>query len=352
MGIEKDLFKEYREHLEIRPGGILVKKAKDEPEQFAPSEDIANYPYIVLNRGKIHWVHIDVDRLPSQFEDIGMRAQAIRWAAFDPERFDALNIPYPTFSVLSGTSVHFLWPLSCPMSPRPSKKSLLYYLDVRRNLTLAVGGDTACPAIGVAAKNPFFGKHLAQRYPTRPCALADLRVEGVTSGRSAILAPVVYEKGQRNYATFRAALKHFRLRPGVTAEELMAFIEVFQAEWAASPLSTGENRGIVASIIRNADRYRIRADRDYGAMRLPSLKGTGLPPEQMLAAIRERQAVGAKFSAARRSAKKKEAVALAVASLMAGGQKITGEAIARRAGVTVRFVWKCISLRQGLVTWK
>jgi len=352
MCLDAVQFGEFKYLFELRPGHVLAKTAKDEPEGIVCSERICEFPYIVLNRGCIHWLHIDID-FPLPSPGFGETSgEALQFQAFDVAQFDVLNIPPPVFSVLSGRSVHHFWALAKPLPPCPSKKSLLYYLEVRRRLIVAIGGDLACAAIGVAAKNPFFKRNHAVRYPTAPCALGALRVDGETLPRAAALEFIPYEQGQRNHATFLAALKHYCSRQGVTAEELNAFIESFQATWPAPPLTSGENRGIIMSILQNAGRYRVRADRNYGVMGLPTLKGSGLQPDKMLAAIRHRQAEGARYSVSQHVAKKTAALELAITSLGREGQKLTGEKIAAHAGVSLAYVRKRLRLSEGVVTWK
>jgi hypothetical protein len=218
-------------------------------------------------------------------------------------------------------------------------------------LIRALGGDIACQAIGVGAKNPFFAGNLAVRYPSKPCALTSLRVLTSAENRDGAAGNAEYEYGNRNVATFKAALRYFGSCRGATSEDLLVYIEHFQSLHEAEPLGRAENQNIVGSILKSSKYYSFRAERNYGAMGLITLKGSGLPPEQMLAKIRARQSDGAKFSGAQRTEKAKKAIKQAILSLAAGGQKLTGEKIAAHGGVSLRVVWKFIKLKNGVATW-
>jgi hypothetical protein len=352
MGISTQYFDEFKTHFEIRPGHVFVKPAKDEPAFCVPSAEVAAYPYIILNPGMLCWVHVDID-LPKMPRPVDGETQALalQRTAFDPAPYGALNIPLPAFAVLSGKSFHLLWPLLRPLPPHPSPVSRRYYHDVRRNLMRALGGDIACGVHMIGAKNPFFVRHTAVKYPSGPCTLEALRLEAAPQDVPH-WRQLDYDTGQRNCASFRAALAYFHRVGGASEDELAAFLADYQAGANTPPLPVEENWDIAKSIVRNGDIYKSRADRNYGVMGLPTLKGTDLPAEERRAAIRQRQGEGARYSAACRAAECRLAIAGAVEALKQAGQKITGEAVARAADVDVRTVRRHLIIRDGQVTWK
>lgn len=352
MGLPLVYFEEFRRHFEQSPGYILVKAAKDDVVYRVPSERVARFPYIGLNPGPYAWVHVDVDlqRLPEPAPG-ETPALALRRVAFDTAVYDELNLPHPVFAVLSGISYHLFWPLACPLPSEPTKESLRYLHDVRRRLVRALGGDRACGAQNIVAKNPFFPGNIAVRYASGTCTLADLRLEASPLD-APIWKAVEYIDGMRNCASFRAALAYYHKQDGVSEDELVSRLEVFQAGATDEPLSNPENEEIAKSIAKNGWRYKTRDERNYGAMGLPSLKGSGLPPEEMLAEIRSHQAAGGRYSAGLRAKECAAAIAGALDALSAAGRKVTGKAIAEEAGVDVRTVWRLLTIREGRVTWK
>ncbi|WP_325644945.1 hypothetical protein [Humidesulfovibrio sp.] len=352
MGLCLAYFEEFRRHFEQSPGYVLVKAAKDGPVYRVPSERVARYPYIGINPGFYAWMHVDVDlqRLPEPAPG-ETPALALRRVAFDPAVYDDLNLPHPVFAVLSGRSYHLFWPLKCPLPPDPTKESVLYFRDVHRRLVRAVGGDRACGIQNIVAKNPFFPGNTAVRYASGPCTLADLRLEA-----SPLDAPiwhaVEYIDGMRNCASFRAALAYYQKQDGVSEDELVRHLEDFQGGATDGPLSNPENEDIAKSIVQNGWRYKTRDERNYGAMGLPSLKGSGLPPEKMLAEIRSHKAEGGRYSAGLRAKKCAAAIAGALDALASAGRKLTGQAVAEAAGVDVRTVRRLLTIHNGCVAWK
>jgi hypothetical protein len=352
MGLDVKYFERWRRLFEVRTGTVKVKANKSYPAEYVPTAQVAEYPYIVINSGRLNWVHIDVDLPPGlPVADDETPQLMLKRIAFDPAPYDHLNIPYPAFSVLSRRSYHLAWPLLRSLPREPSARAWNFYRNTRGKLALALGGDLACPSNSVSMKNPFYDRNFAQRYPANPCHLADLLVDGILPARSAFLEEIAYETGQRNLATFRKALEYSQAHPGASYEQLLDFIESFQANQTDPPLPRAENQGIVASILSNRH-YRVRAQRNYGAMNLPTLRGTGLPPEQMLAAIRERQSKGAQFSCALRVSKKSAALRDAVAAMENEGKRITGGELAARAKVSIAYVRKSVRISDGVVSWR
>ena len=352
MGLPLAYFEEFRRHFELYPGRILVKAAKDAPAHRVSSAQVAEYPYIVLNPGLYAWVHVDVDlpRMPAPAPG-ETPAQAFRRVAFDPAAYDELNLPHPAFAVLTGRGYHLLWPLKCPLPPEPTPESTRYYYDARRRLVRALGGDLACAVQLVAARNPFFPGNIAVRYASGPCTLGDLRQEA-TPQDAPFWRALEYEEGMRNCASFRAALAHFHGQAGVSKDEVVNWLEAYQAETGEEPLSGAENKRIAKSVIKNGWRYKTRDERNYGVMGLPSLKGTGLPAEEMCVEIRSRQAAGGRYSAGMRAKKCAESIAGALDALAAAGRKATGQAIADEAGVDIRTVRRLLTIHDGSVAWK
>lgn len=352
MGIPLKQFGEFRGYFEIRPGHVFVKRAKDEAAICTPSANVAEFPYIMLNPGMLCWVHIDIDlpKMPRPF-DGETQELALQRTAFDIAPYDALNIPPPAFTVLSGKSFHLLWPLMRPFPPHPSLESLRFYLDVRRYLMRALGGDIACGVNMIGAKNPFFTGHMAVNYPTGPCTLEALRIDA-TPQDMPHWHRLEYETGQRNCASFRAGLAFFHRLGGASVDEVLEFLIEFQAGSNAPALDLGENKDIAKSIVFKGERYKSRADRNYGAMGLPSLKGTGMPPEQLRSAIRERQGEGGRYAAEQRAAESRRIIGEAIKALESAGQKVTGETVARVADINIRTVRRHLVIRDGQTWWK
>ncbi|HWR03292.1 MAG TPA: hypothetical protein VN419_04665 [Humidesulfovibrio sp.] len=163
---------------------------------------------------------------------------------------------------------------------------------------------------------------------------------------------VEYIDGMRNCASFRAALAYYQKQDGVSEDELVRHLEDFQGGATDGPLSNPENEDIAKSIVQNGWRYKTRDERNYGAMGLPSLKGSGLPPEKMLAEIRSHKAEGGRYSAGLRAKKCAAAIAGALDALASAGRKLTGQAVAEAAGVDVRTVRRLLTIHNGCVAWK
>ncbi len=245
MGLNVKYFEQWKRLFEVRKDTVKVKTAKSDPAEYVPSALLAEYPYIVVNSGRLNWVHIDVD-LPSGLPNAdGETPQLmLKRIAFDPAPYDELNIPFPAFSVLSRRSFHLAWPLFRSLPHVPSARAWNFYRDTRLKLALALGGDFACPSNSVSMKNPFYDGHFATTYPTAPCRLADLLVDRILPPRAAFLEEITYETGQRNLATFRAALEYSSAHPGASYERLLDFIESFQANWAIVGATGIDDNGI------------------------------------------------------------------------------------------------------------
>lgn len=354
MGLPLKYFDEFKSHFEIRPGGVLVKDGKQEPVHFVPSERVAEFPYLVINPGMYAWLHVDVDLTAQRMPRPAFgenAAQALKRVAFDPAPYEALNLSLPSFTVLSGRGFHLLWALARPLPPHPSLISRRFYHYVRRNLIRALGGDIACGAHMIGAKNPFFDGHLAVNYSAGPCALESLRLDA-SPQNIPHWHRLEYIRGQRNCASFRAGLAFFHRLGGASVDEILAFLIEYQTCSTEPGLDLGENTDIAKSIVFKGELYKSRADRNYGVMGLPSLKGTELPAQELRAAIHEHQAEGGRYSAEKRAAESRRIIGEALEALEAAGRKITGETIARAADVDVRTVRRHLTIRDGHACWK
>lgn len=343
--MEPNVFCRYSQYLSTKQGVFAVKPAKDAPVRYVSKKDVSEHPYIILNSNTIWWVHLDID-LTVQYD-----AEEIH-PAFDITIFDDANLPLPIFSVLSGNSYHLAWLLSKSLPAKPSPRSFSFFHDVRRRLILHLKADGASPAVNVACKNPFYKKHKAVHFDSQAASLEDLNLDEKLPSHGTLVS-VEYSRGQRNHATFRAALRHFKKQEEkVSLDDLLAFIDSFQQGQTAPPLRRAENVSIARSVIRNGRRYKTRANRNYGAMGLNKPDWATMTPAERKQEIINRKKAGANYTHALRQTNTKERIEKAIQSITSEGQRITAKAIAGRSELSAKTVGSYIKTKNGKVLWK
>jgi len=324
-----------------------VKKWKSAPVEFVPWALVPSYPYLVLNTTSIRWIHIDVDLEPG-WERLGFHP------AFDSEIFDQYSLQFPNWSVHSKNSFHMIWRLRRSFPLVGSAVSMAFLYDVRRKILEALNGDSSCPVRNVSFKNPAYKGH-QYRYWGSHCHFLDkLNIDVDVSQGGAGWTNSKYGRGQRNEATFYAVLSWWK-EGGQRAsfDEMLDFITSYQECFTDTPpLSHAENTAIAKSILRNGDRYKTRADRNYGAMKLPEAKWREMSFEERKAEIRRRQRLGAKFTHKKRQLSTRQRIEASVEHIRKTGGKLTANAVADHSGVSYRTVCSKIKIKRGKVVWK
>lgn len=328
-------------------GSWPVKASKNGIIEVVPRAAVCDYPYIVVNTTAINWIHIDVD-LKTGWEDPDFHP------AFDLEQFERHCLQLPNLIVHSGSSYHLLWRLEASLPLIASPASSTFMSDVRRKIIIALNGDNSCPIRNVACKNPEYPENKTRFIGVHKCHLDKINIDIPLPRKSEKTWNIEYGKGQRNDATFKAALTWWwDGGQNASLDEILSFIESYQERHSdVAPLSRTENTSIASSILRNGHKYPIRADRNYGDMELPEVDYTGMTAEQRLEIITDRKSGGAKYSNQKRSKRTREEVLLAIKSIQRKGNKITAKSIANLSGVSYRTVQRYIKVKRGKVTWK
>ena len=316
-----------------------VKMAKNAQIEIVPWGLVPRYPYVVLNTTSIQWVHIDVDLAP-EWQDL------LFHPAFDTAIFDNYCLQYPNFSVHSGDSFHLAWLLkrSLPLVGSPASMSFLY--DVRRKLNQALEGDASCPLRNVAFKNPAYRGNRCRCWGSKSCYLDKLNIDVDISKNRTIWEKADYGEGQRNESTFRSALNWWKEGgQKATFEELIDYIATYQESFQdARPLSRSENASIANSIIRNGERYKTRANRNYGAMQLPDAQWREMSPEERRAEIQRHQQLGAHYTNQQQKQSTNKRIEASIDHLISAGKKITARGIAGQSGLSYRTVCSRVAL--------
>lgn len=321
-----------------------VKRSKSAQVEFVPWRLVPDFPYLVLNTTAIRWIHVDVDLAP------GWRDMPFH-PAFDAAIFDQYNLQVPNFSVHSGDSYHMIWRLQKSLPLAGSKTSMSFLYDVRRKIVQTMSGDTSCPLRNVAFKNPAHKANSYRYWGDHFYYLDKLNI-AVGSQKNTNWENAEYGKGQRNESTFRSALSWWK-REGqkATLDELVDYIAAFQEGFhGIEPLSRAENISIATSILRNGDRYKTRADRNYGAMKLPKAKWREMSPDERREEIRRRKQLGAGYTNKNQKQSTREKIKASIEQLR--GSKISARAIAEHSGLSHRTVRDKIKVKRGKVFWK
>lgn len=225
----------------------------------------------------------------------------------DPVTFE--NIPLPNITVCTGNG-HYqaFWRLKKAIPQKKAQKCQEYFTDVRSKLNIALNGDFAFNKRG-GARNPFNPSYRVRKWHDHDFELGDLNLN-IQLFKLATVSTMdnLYEPGNRNRSTFIKALNFFKKNPLIKFDDLFELIKTWQNLHEAENLSRAENAGIIKSVLRNGDKYRLRADRNYGAMNLPEVQWEELTRNGRYRKIKQRQRLGAYYTHDQRREKSKSKV--------------------------------------------
>lgn len=335
MGEAAQVLPELSNYFSARRGEkpFLAKKVKYDPLVSVAAPELGEYPFIAINQRSLRIVHVEVD-------SIDVSGEPLLEPAFDIQTYDEFNIPWPNFAVISsGHRFHAFWILERSLPRSATFCSMSYFHDVRAKLICALGGDPACNISG-AVRNPFCTKAKVCEFTRKPHRLADLNLDIKVSAKTYEKYRSLYQSGSRNCATFTAALGFYREHQGrVEFEELVTWIKTFQGLYpGVDPLSHIEVRSIAASIVKNGDRYRSRANRNYGRMGLQAVDYSEMDKEERLSMIRSRQSAGAAWVHDQRRRGTIDAMVAAWEAVTREEQVPTQKTVAEKAGISLRTV--------------
>ena len=333
MGEVARVLPEISDYFSARRGEkpFLAKEGKKSPLIAVAAPELGYYPFIAINQCDLRIVHVEVD-------SIDVSGEHLLEPAFDIQTYDDFNIPWPNYAVISsGHRFHAFWILERSLPKSATFRSMSYFHDVRAKLIYALGGDPACNIAG-AVRNPFCTKAKVREFSRRPHRLADLNLGIKVNAKTYEKYRSLYQPGVRNCSTFTAALGYYREHQGlVEFEELVTWIKTFQGLYpGVEPLPYVEVRSIAASIVKNGQRYRVRANRNYGRMNLAPVDYSDMDEEERLAMIRSRQSTGAAFVHDQRRQGTIDRMVCAWEALTREGVAPTQKAVSTRAGISLR----------------
>ena len=320
---------------------VKVKDSKSGLWRNVPVDEAKRYPFVYVNISKIGLIVVDVDDL----SDGGM------CEGLDEFIYHHNGIPVPLYAInTSGARFQCAFALTDPL-PLPkhcSRLSLDYYRAIREKLIFRLNGDFALPFRGWM-RNPLYESARIRHFHGASYKLGDLDIPTI-DGRNFERWSSNYVVGNRNRATFMFALGEFKgSGDKLTFDVLMSRVQTFQAlKSPVEALGLSENRGIVASVLRNGGRYYAPGRRhdpswNVGAMGLPPLDCTGMSLEERVKLIRFRQSLSAYYC---HKANRQRTIAKILESMegmLSSGLPITIKGLAREACVsrnTVRGYWE------------
>lgn len=316
-----------------KTGRAQVREYKESPPEWVPVDKVFRFPFISINLPNYQVVQIDVDEPDCD-------ADPIIPPAFDLAPYHWLDIPPPNFTVVSsGQRFHAFWLLERSLPFKASPTSLQFFHDVRQKLAHALGGDVSCNVRG-SARNPFYRKAHARCFSKERNHLREVNPRHITiPARTYRNQAHKYVEGNRNRVTFNVVLRRYKeLGEKASTAELFEYARRFQGHCDAEALPDSENWSIASSVRRNGHKYRVSADRNYGAMGLEAPDWGGMSPEERRVEIRRRQSMGAYWMHDKRKERTKARLELAIQELQREGQKITQRAVAERSGCSTQTI--------------
>jgi len=307
--------------------------------------ELFNYPFVTINRHRYNAVNIDVDDV--------LPGEQYFLPGLDRSTYQGAGLPLPNLAVqTSGARVQAFWLLDRPLPRNASPSSWQYYTDVRARMNAALNGDFACNPRG-AVRNPFYLGHKVVKFHEGRTELAKLNVPVKLDAKTYQYHSRDYYTGNRNRATFNFALQYYKERQGqITQEELLRQVQAFQNLADAPALPLQENKLIVRSIARNADKYKVRANRNYGAMNLPAVDWGSMTAQERQAEITARQRQGAAYTSKGKARSARQRLEWAVEDLQGQGEPLTYARIARAAGVALNTAKAHVQLATDGPKWK
>ena len=252
------------------------------------SHNAVDHPFITVNKYRISVMAIDCDNAP---------VKNGYSKGLDPETYTSIGLPLPNAVVQTRRGYQAYWFLKKPIH-KQHRKACDYYRELRLRIIAKLGADQACNVCG-SMRNPFYigQEHKAAFFHNAGTELCDFDIFE-RAPRYSKYNPVTYEVGQRNKATFKYALNLFKESAHtLSLSDLFSKVDLWVKSRNCDSLPRSEIQGICSSVFRNGQNYRIRADRNYGAMNLPEIDYSHINVYQRLAIIRHRQALGGKYAA-------------------------------------------------------
>lgn len=328
---------EIPDHFKTNHGGrsFFVKQNKTSALTPVHEDEVHQYQFIAINKLYKSIVHIDVD-------DEGDISAPLMPPAFDLETYDQHNIPLPNYAVVSsGNRFHAFWLLKDPLPPSASQKSIAFFYDVRSKLNLVLQGDTSCNLAG-AVRNPFYAEAKMMMMSRSLYTLNDINIDTKTMRDPTNQASYgsEYMIGNRNSTLFKYGLRlHAQNEKNLSFETLVRGIMSFQRLFPDIPeLPQPEVNAIAKSILHNSSRYRTRALRNYGKMKMEQINYDGLTKAERKALISKRQSEGAYFTHCEQKSKTIESMYIAFKHISESEEKPTQHKVAKLARLSIRTV--------------
>lgn len=263
--------------------------------------------FIKINAASIKVLHVEIDEPDCDFGEW-------RQASY----FEDRGVPVPNCITESERGVHLFYFLAFPIS-RKKRTTVQFFEDVRLKIIIALGADSHCNIRGMV-RNPFFEEAVSLWFREDARTLEELNTNvKLESKYGTQKYDLEYRVGNRNNALFRRGLIEYHTKQDLYTQDLkngyrkedVAAMERFlkgivarHPKVEAFPLS--ELRQIARNIIFRGDKYKVRAERDYGRLKREGLAGPDVGPWSKSREVREgqvktRQAWGASHSARIRS---------------------------------------------------
>ena len=316
-----------------RTGKAQVKEHKQAAPQWVSLDELPYYPFVSINRDSYQVVHLDVD-------DPGCGPDPIIPPFCDIGPYDWHEVPFPNWTIESSSlRYHAIWVLERSLPFSASCKSLHFFHDSRLKLAYAFGGDPSCSP-RPALRNPLYEKARSQCFTRERRTLSEITPRHIKiPARTFRNYAHRYEQDNRNNCTFWVLLRRYKeYGEKMSREELFNYAKRFQAQCRADPLPDSENWQIAKSVRRNGHKYRVSADRRYGAMGLDPAPWDEMSEVERVEEIRRRQSMGAQWVHDQRKSKTRTKLEVAVQELQREGQKVTQRAVAARSGCALQTV--------------
>lgn len=263
--------------------------------------------FIKINAGPLKVLHIEIDEPEDDLRS---------WR--QPSYFEDRGVPVPNCIVESDRGVHVFYFLAYPIS-RKNKIVKEFYEDVRMKIIVALGADPLCNIRGMV-RNPFYEDAASLWFREDARTLEELNTNvKLESKYGTQRYDLEYRLGNRNNSLFLRGLLEYQKRRELYTQDLknryrkqdVSDMERFlkgiiarHPKVEAFPVS--ELRTVARNIILRGDKYKVRAERDYGRLAREGLAGPDVGPwsksrPEREAQVNKRRAWGAGHSARIRS---------------------------------------------------
>ncbi|MCG8529188.1 MAG: hypothetical protein MI749_00830 [Desulfovibrionales bacterium] len=355
MVISIDTLDRFRKGFELFEGFVRVKHNKSDKATLQKTDTAPNFKYIIINSDPIHWIHIDVD----------LKEEALHTFQ-DPFIYDEVYLPRPNFVIHNSNGAHLLWYIGKAFPVAASPKTIFFHNNIRSRLISYFKGDANCPKTNLAAKNPFFIGYNHEKKDGRSinftCSSYSLHdfipfLEATSDLGNTFYTlkneQSEYVQGNRNNATYSMLARRYKQsRFKLTEEELLKIATNFQSDiQGVRNLDPFENQRIVRSVLKLGNKTTNYAFRNYGAMLLPKILGTG-EEAQIVEQIKKHQHLGALHTAEKKKNKRIDAIKEAINIIRKDKKKLTARAIALHLGIRAKTVRKYLVIKKGKLRWR